>query len=120
MSRIDIISIEYDERFPIAAVRYTFEAEILDLEVLGHHLRHLAKTVEHHLTDNNIYDYQLGLNMSLDIFKNFNACLSRQQNYELMHHRIELYAQSRLGLLGDNNKLTVVITALLLYPTLEH
>ena len=117
MSKIEITSIEYEERFPIAAVRYTFESEIFDPDAIGPHLEHLSKTVERHLNDEDIYDYQLGVNISSSTFHDFNACLSKQHNYELMAYRLGLYAQSYQGVLGDDNKLTVIITALLLYPT---
>ena len=117
MSLIDATSIEYEERFTLAAVRYTFESVILDPGAIGHHLRHLAKAVERHLMSNQIFYYQLGINISSGTFKNFNACLAKQHNFELMQYRLGLYAQSFLGVLAEDNKLTVVVTALLLYPT---
>lgn len=116
MSQINVTSIEYEERFPLAAIRYTFEAEIFDPEAIGHHLKHLSKSVERHLLSNNIYDYQLGINISSGTFKNFNANLARQHNFDLMQYRIGLFAQSYLGVLAEDNNLSVVITALFLYP----
>ena len=59
MPKIFVTSIEYEEHFPLADIRYTFESEIFDPETIGHHLKHLSKSVEHHLLSNNIYDYQL-------------------------------------------------------------
>ena len=114
MSKILKKSFIYEERYPLAAIRYTFVSEILKPESIGRLLNHLIKTVQRHLDSLNKFDYQFGLNISSGTISNFNVHLDKEHNYELIHARLLQYAQSAKALLAEDNKLTVEITALLL------
>ena len=114
MSKIVQKSYAYEERFPLAAVRYLFIAEILNPEAIGRLLNHLIKAVQKHLVSENRHDYQLGLNISSGTITDFNVHLSKEHNYELIHARLIKYAQSSKALLAEDNLLTIEITALIL------
>ena len=114
MSKILEKSFEFEQRYPLAAVRYTFIAEIFNPDAIGRYLNHLVKAVQRHLTSKDKHDYQLGLTISSGTISNFNAHLSKEHNYEIIHSRLLKYAQSSRALLAEDNKLTVEITALIL------
>ena len=114
MSKILKKSFFYEERYLLAAVRYTFIAEILNPDIIGKLINHVMKAVQRHLASENKHEYQLGLNISSGTISNFNAHLSKEHNYELIHARLLKYAQSSKSLLADDNQLTLEITALLL------
>ena len=114
MSKIIRKTFIYEENYPLAAIRYTFVAEILKPEAIGRFINHLVKAVQRHLVSENKFDYQLGLNISSGTISNFNAHLSKEHNYELIHARLLKYTQSSKSLLDEDNKITIEITALLL------
>ena len=116
MTKIIERSFEYSECGQAGVVKYTFAVKISDGLVLAQLIRHLSSAVKIHLHKNKIFEFKLGFNFSSKNLDNFNASLAKSHDPELIAARILDRAQSSRGLVGVDNILMVVITALIIFP----